>query len=218
MKHRRIIEIAKVLKPSDWGKMEKMKNIKNEVLSQHGLKKVLHYDSLTGIFIWLERPVEMFKPGKYQLRSCNTWNTRFAHKEEGNIWTPKEAKTSYLSIRITLNGKQKGYLAHRLAILFTDGRFPAEQVDHIDGNGLNNRRKNLREVTNKENRKNMPMRSDNKSGTVGVRWHKQAQKWTVQIRVAGKQIHGGCFTNLEDAIAKRKEMEIESDFHKNHGR
>lgn len=188
-----------------------------EKLSQKFLKKIIHYDPDTGIFIWIRRPVSIFG-GKDPQRMCNIWNLRFAETEAGTIWTPEKHKTSYLRIRITFNGKTKLYLAHRLAILYTAGHSPPEQVDHIDGNGLNNRRDNLRKVSNQENHKNCPMQSNNTSGTVGVCWHKVSQKWQSQIKVDGKNIHGGSFTNKDDAIAKRKQMEIEYGFHKNHGR
>jgi hypothetical protein len=189
-----------------------------EVLTQKYLKKILHYDPSSGLFTWLERPVSMFKHCKNPQGYCNNWNSRFANQEAGCIWTQKESKTSYLKIGITLNKKTKRYRAHRLAILYTDGHLPPEQVDHIDGNGLNNRRNNLREVSDGENNKNMPIQSNNKSGTVGVYWNKAAQKWQVQIKANGKRIHGGLFINKEDAVKKRKAMEIKYNFHKNHGR
>lgn len=192
--------------------------IKEELLSQNYLKKILHYNAVTGVFTWKARSVSMFKPGKYQLRSCNIWNTKNANKEAGCIWTPKNRKTSYLIIQITLNGKKKLYLAHRLAILYTEGHFPPEQVDHIDGNGRNNRRNNLREVSALENNKNMPMQTNNTSGCTGVSWDKATQKWQVQISINGKRIYGGLFTDKNDAIAKRKQMEIEHGYHINHGR
>ena len=189
-----------------------------ELLTQDQLKKLMHYGPLSGIFKWRERPVEMFKPGERQQCSCNTWNTRFANKEAGTIWTAERQKTFYLIINISSNGKTKRYYAHRLAILYVDGHFPAEQVDHIDGDGLNNRRDNLREVNALENQKNQPMQSNNTSGCVGVHWHKQRQKWQASIVVNGKNVYGGLFTNKKDAVAKRKQMEIECKFHSNHGR
>ena len=196
-----------------------MKDSNNlEKLTQDYLIKLVTYNEETGIFTWKPRLINMFKPGKSQCRICKTWNTRFANKIAGNIWTQEESKTSYITIRITLNGKSKLYYAHRLAILYTEGHLPLEQVDHIDGNGLNNRRDNLREVSNQENNKNMPMRSDNTSGYTGVYWSKRDQKWHARIKVNGKYIHGGYFTNKEKAITKRKQMEVEYEFHSNHGR
>ena len=132
----------------------------------------------------------MFMHCKSPENTCVSWNTKNANKKAGNKHKNKKDRTSYLIIHITLNGKTKSYRAHRLAILYTDGYFPLEQVDHIDGNGLNNKRINLREVSDGENKKNKPMYSNNTSGTVGVNWHKAAQKWQVSIRVNGKKIHG----------------------------
>lgn len=195
------------------------KSIKKEsLLTQSYLKKILHYDSLTGIFTWIERPLSAFAHCKCPIRACNTWNTRYAGVEAGCIQTSKKRKTSYIDIRVNINKKKKSYGAHRLVFLYLNGRFPKEQVDHIDGNGLNNQRGNLREVTHQENHKNMPMKSNNTSGCVGVYWRKRAQKWQVYIKVNGKSIHGGYFANKEDAIARRKKMEIEYKFHENHGR
>lgn len=187
-------------------------------LTQEYLKKVLYYDPLTGIFTWIERPTDMFGHCKNPERICNVYNTQFAGQEAGSIYTPKKAKTSYLVIGITLNQKTKSYLAHRLVFLYSDGHLPAKDVDHIDGNGLNNCKNNLREVTALENHKNYPMQSNNTSGCVGVCWSKASQKWHSQIQVSGKVIHGGYFLDKKDAIQRRKEMELEYDFHTNHGR
>lgn len=195
-----------------------MRDLSNLELTQETLIKLITYDKETGIFTWKPRPIKMFKPGKYQLNACNTWNSRFANKEAGYIWTPKKGKTSYMIIKVTLNGKKKDYKAHRLVFLYLEGEFPPESVDHIDGSGLNNKKNNLRKVSHQENMKNKPMRSDNTSGCVGVTWSKNHQKWRACINTNGKQINGGCFTNKDDAIAKRKELELEYDFHTNHGR
>lgn len=194
------------------------KRVSKKELTQSHLKKLLHYNETTGIFTWKERPLNMFKPGKYQTRSCNIWNTRFASKEAGAKLTTQFGKTSYIVIGISLSKKRILHYAHRLAILYTDGHFPPKQVDHIDGNGLNNRRDNLRKVLSQENCKNRPMRSDNTSGCTGVYWDKACEKWKASILVNEKNIHGGYFIDIDDAIAKRKQMEIEHGYHKNHGR
>lgn len=185
-------------------------------LTQKELKKLLHYNPESGIFTWLKRSVEMFKQGKYQQRSCKTWNTRFAGTQAGTKWKPKGSNTFY--IKITLNGKKRIYLAHRLAYLYTMGSFPKKDIDHIDQNGMNNAWDNLRDVTHQENHKNRSIQLNNKSDFTGVSWHKKSQKWRVEIRANRKQIHGGCFANKKDAIAKRKKMEVEYGFHANHGK
>ena len=81
------------------------------------------------------------------------------------------------------------------------------QVDHINHNKLDNRRCNLRIVTNQQNHFNRPLNSNNSSGVKGVYWNKQCQKWCSQITINGKTISGGLFNNLNDAILKRIELE-----------
>ena len=73
------------------------------------------------------------------------------------------------------------------------------QIDHINGNRLDNRRSNLRVVTVGDNRKNTGIRSDNTSGYKGVSWDKKNSKWKVAIYVNSKYVHLGRFTDIEDA-------------------
>lgn len=197
-------------------------NIKNgrllEKLAQKKLKELLTYNQETGIFTWKERQVEMFNHCENPQIQCKAWNARFAGKQTGYKWKNKKAKTFYMRIGITLNKKSKLYLAHRLVFLYTEGQLPSEDVDHIDGDGTNNREDNLRKVSRQENHKNRSINSTNTSGYIGVYWYKVTQKWRVQIKVKGETKNGGYFKNKEDAIAKRKEMEIEYGFHENHGR
>ena len=104
-----------------------------------------------------------------------------------------------------------------MAFLLQVGRWPEGEIDHIDGNGLNNRWNNLREVTPTENQRNARKRSDNTSGTTGVGWHKQRQKWKAQIRINGTQKHLGYFDSKEEAIWAREAANKEHEFHPNHG-
>lgn len=75
-------------------------------------------------------------------------------------------------------------------------------VDHIDGNGLNNSRSNLRIATRAENNRNVRRNSLNKSGYKGVYWAKSSQKWHSVITVNGKKMSLGYFTDPEEAYRR----------------
>jgi hypothetical protein len=84
------------------------------------------------------------------------------------------------------------------------------EVDHRDGDSLNNQRHNLRQATHSQNMANIGLRKTNKSGYKGVHWNKRAGKWMSQIRKKGTRIHLGTFTDAEEAAraydAKAKEL------------
>ena len=91
---------------------------------------------------------------------------------------------------------------HRLIMNVTD---PNIFVDHINHNGLDNRKSNLRICTNQENIRNCKVPKNNKSGYKGIYWAKDKNKWTVQITLNNKTKYIGRYEKLEDAIAARKE-------------
>lgn len=71
-----------------------------------------------------------------------------------------------------------------------------ERPDHIDGNGLNNQRGNLRPATKSENGANRKLNRNNTSGFKGVGWNKAQQKWTASIRQFGKLRYLGYFLDV----------------------
>jgi len=73
------------------------------------------------------------------------------------------------------------------------------RTDHINGDGLDNRRSNLREVTHKQNLANQRLSSANKSGYRGVSWFPRDSKWTAHIKVNGRAKNLGYFTDPADA-------------------
>lgn len=79
------------------------------------------------------------------------------------------------------------------------------EVDHRDGDGLNNRRENLRLATTLQNRLNTGLQRNNKSGRVGVYVH--ANKWRAHISNNGRLIHLGTFDTVEEAAAVREAAE-----------
>lgn len=77
-------------------------------------------------------------------------------------------------------------------------------VDHINGNSLDNRRSNLRAVSNQENARNISgSRSHGKSGVLGVHFDKSRNKWMAHISAMGKIRNLGRFDTLEEAKAAR---------------
>jgi len=76
---------------------------------------------------------------------------------------------------------------------------PREQVDHINGDGLDNRRCNLRLATPSQNARNRKLRADSTTGYKGVYQEKKRLKWRATIRVNGKRRTLGRFNAPEDA-------------------
>lgn len=108
--------------------------------------------------------------------------------------------------------------AHRVAWALYHGEWPSGQIDHINGNRLDNRLANLRDVVNAENARNSAMTSRNTSGVNGVYLHKQTGKWCAQISAFGKTVGLGLFTEKRDAVIARKAAERVLGYHPNHGR
>lgn len=173
--------------------------------------KYLLFEKSTGTFFWKERKLIDFNAKSKDLnRICKSWNNKFKGKAAGSI----NKGLGYNQIRI----KGKLIYAHRLAHLFVTGEWPKEQIDHENGNKLDNYNDNLRDVSLIENRKNMSMSSKNSSGHTGVSFNKKLNKWRAYITINYKQEHLGIFNTIEEAILVRKQAENKYGFHKNHGR
>lgn len=101
---------------------------------------------------------------------------------------------------------------HRMII----GAESGMDVDHINGNRLDNRKSNLRVCTRAENLKNSSIRSDNSSGYKGVSFFKPIKKWRAYIGVNGKHIPLGYFDDpIEAAKAYNKAaLELHGEFAK----
>jgi hypothetical protein len=106
--------------------------------------------------------------------------------------------------RAKIGGKQ--ILMHRL--LLQAG--PNDILDHINGNGLDNRKENLRFANKTFNKANEKLRGDNKTGFKGVYMKKDSpyrhKKWAAKIGFMGHQIHIGYFYNKEEAARAYNEM------------
>jgi hypothetical protein len=79
------------------------------------------------------------------------------------------------------------------------GTPPGVEIDHRDGNGLDNRRNNLRIASHAQNMRNRKVHVTNTSGYAGVDWDEGRGKW--RVRVSGRHI--GRFSKLQDAVDAR---------------
>lgn len=102
--------------------------------------------------------------------------------------TAKPRRTIYL---------HRVVMEHALGRSLTQG----EQVDHVNGDTLDNRRSNLRVVTQAENQQNRGKRYSNKSGYKGVSWHEQRRKWAASIKVNKERLFLGLHDTPEAAYA-----------------
>jgi hypothetical protein len=135
------------------------------------VRTLIAYDPDTGMFTWLPR-------GNPQ------WDGKWAGKKAGTVNGP-----GYCVFEL----ENRPFLAHRVAWAISHGRWPANQIDHIDGDRANNRLSNLREATVRENHQNRSRHTSNTSGYLGVYWHAPTKKWQAKIMVNGNTHHLGVF-------------------------
>ena len=167
-------------------------------------REFFDYDKTTGILTHRIRDQKHFKTEG----AFNTWNIRYSNKQAGCLRTDGYLAVMVLGVL---------YLTHRIIWVWWHGEMP-KNIDHINGIPSDNRIENLRSVTNAENHKNLSIRTDNTSGTIGVFWNKASKKWLAQISIKGKNTHLGCFSDKNKAIKTRKQAEIDYGYHENHGK
>lgn len=99
--------------------------------------------------------------------------------------------------------KTKAYRMHKMVMHAPKGMY----VDHINRDKLDNRKSNLRIVTNSQNMLNTGMYSNNTSGHKGVVYHKRDKRWVAQVKLNYKNIILGRFKNIDDAVKARERWE-----------
>jgi len=157
--------------------------MKTEELTYDRANELLRYDAETGKLYW----------------RVNRAPRGISGNEAGGVAVIGGIKYCLVSIDGTK------YRAHRIARLLHYGEWPKHDIDHIDGDGLNNRPDNMRDVSRSINMRNQRMHSNNTSGVTGVSWHEPARKWRARVKTVGVVRYLGNFTDLADAeLAGRK--------------
>ena len=136
-------------------------------------RRCLSYDRATGEFRWRVRPAQRVKPG--------------------DIAGSKHTK-GYWHIKF----KGKLVLAHRLAWLMTYGDWPEFHIDHINGDGMDNRITNLRPCTQTQNNQNRRHPQGKNNPYIGVTAHRN-KGWRARIRNNKVLTHLGYFKTPEEA-------------------
>jgi hypothetical protein len=106
-----------------------------------------------------------------------------------------ESKGGYYCV--TINKRRYG--AHRLVWLLTTGKWPTNEIDHIDRNPSNNRIENLRECDRGQNCQNLSKRGGTATGLTGVHIERRTGRFYAAIQINKKQKRLGTFTTKEEA-------------------
>ena len=153
-----------------------------EPLTQDALRQLFNYDPLTGIFRWKLRDHDDFASDR-----ARSANRGIAGKQAGSI-----AVNGYVQIGI---GRKK-YFGHRLAWLWMTGKWPEQDVDHLNGRRDDNRWSNLRSATRGQNHQNRVGHE-----MTGVTWHSRTKRWRAVIGVNGRQHELGMYSTPEEAAS-----------------
>lgn len=133
----------------------------------------------------------------------------FTRKATGEIANAKHVN-GYIHIRVL--GEK--YLGHRLAFLYVNGKFPENDVDHINGVRDDNRFCNLREVTKAENNINRKLNCNSTTGVKGVSFVKKLNKWRVQLQINKTKMYFGVYSDFElaELVAKEAIQKYHKEF------
>lgn len=131
-------------------------------------------------------------PADYEWAQRYRWSVKPGDRHGGTLYADRTALGGPRGQRV---------LMHREILGLGSGRDP--EVDHRNGDGLDNRRSNLRIATTGQNQQNQHgARRDNlSSGVRGVAWNKKNSKWMARVMLAGEQHYLGCFDTVEEAEA-----------------
>ncbi len=142
------------------------------------------YEPESGRLIWKKRAIRSYRD--------KIWNLRYARTEAG--WVSNHG---YRNVRIQYDGKQRIHPAHRIIWAIVHGEMPDRLIDHIDGDGLNNRLVNLRLATQSQNSMNGKFFKDTRSGMKGV--VVSGNKFLARIKVKGQLISLGTYLTKHEA-------------------
>ena len=163
-------------------------------LTQEFLKTILDYNSETGVVLWRERPLSMFKAERYM----KIWNKKYAGKDSGTVLINNVKY--YKEIKIN----NKVYRLSRIVWLYHYGNLPEKRITYADGDGLNLKINNLllATITDLKNSGYANKKKSNLPAGVNLDSRiKSDKKYRATIYNNKKRIHLGMFRTPEEAYA-----------------
>ena len=143
-------------------------------------------------------------------------DSKHAHWFRGTIagaLTKPRSGVQYRHIKYTSQGSKHMVLAQVVAFTLHNGKFPDGQVDHLDGDGLNNAGSNLRDVNQRVNMCNAKLYTSNVSGVKGVTPDtRYPNMWRASAKVNGKQHNLYYGDDFFLAVCARKSFEAKHDY------
>lgn len=143
--------------------------------------------------------------GKWALRDKSGKLVEFAWVDAQDAQRPEikdqvwRLKAGYAGCHQRRNGKRLNVYLHREVLGLAPGVGHAIEIDHENGNKLDNRRSNLRLTTRATNGQNLKLYKNTTSGFRGVDWYDRKQQWRARIMVNGTVRTLGYFDTPEDA-------------------
>ncbi|MDH0519993.1 HNH endonuclease [Achromobacter xylosoxidans] len=172
------------------------------------LSECFDYFPETGDLAWRKRPLHHFRSDA----AMRTFNTRYTGKRV-------RAKDSAGYFIVDVN--RRTYKAHRVIYALVCGEISSGlEIDHINGNCIDNRIENLRLVPRLLNARNRRLRRDNKSGFNGVCFDSESGKYVAYATVGGRQRKLGRYKTAEQAAKARQDVErhlLTIGFSRRHG-
>lgn len=160
-----------------------------ELQDSHGILKTTKRDETTSYFLFDLEDVEIIKLHKWYENQYGYLEARIFKTDNPDL---KHKTIRYHRLIMKMWGKDKQHIS----------------VDHINGNTKDNRKYNLRIITNQNNTFNAKLSVGNTSGHKGISWDKRVQKYQAYIMVDYKKINLGYYIDINEAIKVRQEAEL----------
>ncbi len=155
---------------------------------------------------------------RFEYRADGTFVRRYAVSGNGNFAgsvvgyrpkNPNSRSNRYVTTKIA----GQHYTVHRLIFLYHHGVMP-DQIDHINGDSLDNRIENLRPCVASENSCNRAVFKNNTSGYKGVSWNARNKRWFAYVDSNRVRTNIGYFDSVEEAAqaAAQSRNNLHGDF------